>query len=455
MDLDYFKEILIVDDEPSELEDLSKVFLKDMGFEVKKCLYNRADPPDEKYIGVRIAFFDLNITPDEITADEKGSYDWRTNKSASTAFNGLYMALKDVISLENKVYALIFWTNNEECIDSFKDYIKNRNVNDVPDPVYIGCLSKEEFELSNDKPELIKQLLKGTVFYKLMEFERVLHTEVQMMMFNILKIANEDSMSIWDGNNYHINLQSFLRAVASTHAGFERAKANPSKSLTEALMPIIIDKFTKSTDKQKIWDDLLDFSNVSKKNCHFTENNNLPRLNSLFHIDESPKSFDTRGAVFRIEDPKNFFKEKFDYSNQSTVIVETITDFPKGSRQEIEFILIEISSACDYSQNKKRFNKYIVGLKLSKECYNLYINSLKISNKTLKPSVLDLRSSFFDEISGEYFNIFLNKNFVLTLNHEELDEDKIKHLFNFKKEMMDYIGNTYANHISRIGTSTF
>jgi len=455
MDLSYFEDILIVDDDCSELEDLSKVFLENMGCKVETCLYDRTEPPEEKYTGVKIAFFDLNITPDEIIADENGGYDWRTNKSASTAFNGLYMALKDVISLENEVYALIFWTNNEECIDSFKDYIKNRGVSDVPHPVYIGCLSKSEFGTSNDKPDLIKSLLKDTVFYKLMEFERVLHTEVQMMMFNILKIANEEGVSIWDNSKYHINLQSFLRTVASTHAGFERAKDNPSKSLTEALIPIITDKFIKSASKEKVWDELLDFNNVNKSDCKFTENNNLPRLNSLFHIDEMPKSFDTRGAVFRIENPKVFFKEKFDYSNQKRVIAETIVDFPRASREEIQFVLIEVSSACDYSQNKVRFNKYIVGLKLPKTCYDLYMEQLKVNSKALKQSVLDLKSSFFDESNDEYFNIFLNKNFVLTLNHNELDENNINHLFNFKKEMMDYIGNTYANHVSRIGTSLF
>ena len=83
------------------------------------------------------------------------------------------------------------------------------------------------------------------------------------------------------------------------------------------------------------------------------------------------------------------------------------------------------------------------------------MDSLKVNHNVLKQSVLDLKSSFFDEVTNEYFNIFLNKNFVLTLNYNELDEGNIKHLFNFKKEMMDYIGNTYANHISRIGTSLF
>ena len=47
-----------------------------------------------------------------------------------------------------------------------------------------------------------------------MKFEKMLQDEVQNLMFNILDIANEDSMSVWDKDSYHINLQLFLRTIA-------------------------------------------------------------------------------------------------------------------------------------------------------------------------------------------------------------------------------------------------
>lgn len=454
MELDAFENILIVDDEQSEIDDLAHIFKNDMSCEVLTYLYEQDEMNHKKHQNVRIVFFDLNITATAIDTNSMGDIDWRTNPSLRKVFNDLTQAIIDVIHNQNNPYALIFWTKHIEVVDEFKKYILEREVS-LPNPVHISGLDKVKFKNESDKKSMVENVIKDTIFYNLMKFEKMLQDEVQNLMFNILDIANEDSMSVWDKDSYHINLQLFLRTIASTHAGFDRAKANPSKSLTEALIPIITDKFIKSASKENVWDELLDFRNVNKRDCHFTKNNNLPRLNSLFHIDEHPKSFDTRGAVFRIENPKVFFKEKFDYKHQKRVIAETINDFPSASREEVQFILIEVSSACDYSQNKVRFNKYIVGLKLPKKCYDLYMDSLKVNHNFLKQSVLDLKSSFFDEVTNEYFNIFLNKNFVLTLNYNELDEGNIKHLFNFKKEMMDYIGNTYANHISRIGTSLF
>lgn len=454
MKIEFFKEILIVDDEQGEIDDLAYIFKNDMNCEVKTYLYEQDEMNHTKHKNIRIVFFDLNITATAIDINTIEDINYKTNSSLRKVFNDLAQAIIDVIHIQNNPYALIFWTKHIEVVNEFKKYILEREIA-LPNPVHISGLDKVKFKNESDKKSMVESVIKDTIFYNLMTFEKILQNEVKNFMFNILDIANEDSMSVWDEDSYHVNLQLFLRTIASTHAGFNRAKANPSKSLTEALVPIIIDKFIKSASRENIWDELLDFSNINKKDCHFTENNNLPKLNSLFHIDKHPKSFDTRGAVFRIENPKVFFKEKFNYKNQKRVIAETIIDFPSASREEIQFILIEVSSACDYSQNKVRFNKYIVGLKLPKKCYDLYMDSLQVNRNLLKQSVLDLKSSFFDEVNNEYFNIFLNKNFVLTLNHNELDENNIKHLFNFKKEMMDYIGNAYANHISRIGTSLF
>lgn len=454
MKLDAFKNILIVDDEQGEIDDLAYIFENDMDCEVLTYLYEQDELYHKKHENIRIVFFDLNITATAIDTNSMEDINWRTNSSLRKVFNDLAQAIIDVIHSQNTPYALIFWTKHIEVVDEFKKYILERKVA-IPNPVHVSGLDKVKFKNEIDKKSMVESVIKDTIFYNLINFEKMLQDEVKNIMFNILDIANEDNMSIWDKNNYHVNLQLFLRTIASTHVGFENAKANPSKSLTEALIPVITDKFIKIANKNRIWDDLLNFGDINKKDCHFARNNNVPKLNSLFHIDENPKSLNTRGAVFGINDPKVFFKNKFNIKKESTILEETLSGFPKQSRSEVEFILIEISTACDFSQDKRRFNKYIVGLKIKRECYDLYIDNLKTQSKTLRQSVLDIRSSFFDEITGENFNILLNNNFVLTLNHIEENDSTLKHLFTFKKEMMDYIGNTYANHISRIGISAF
>ena len=56
-------------------------------------------------------------------------------------------------------------------------------------------------------------------------------------------------------------------------------------------------------------------------------------------------------------------------------------------------------------------------------------------------------------LNGSEFNIWINFNYVIS----EFSKNKKfgNPLFIFKKEIMDMIGNRYANHISRIGITSF
>lgn len=450
MDINGLNRILIVDDDEGEILNLSTAFKNNFNFEVLTHVYEQSSGVQQKFKDIRIVFFDLNITQTQIIHSDKEG-DWKPN---SKAFNELAVAISEVIDDTNQPYALIFWTKNQEHVEAFKAFVYERMPGKIPSPTHIGCLAKEVFDSSQDKKELITETLKGTIFYELMNFEKILHDEVESLMFHILDIANEDKMFIWN-DSYDSNIRNFLRTIASKHAGFNHSKENPTKSLTEVLLPLLNDRVIKNAEGTKIWDDILDFGSANKKDCQFSDNNNVPKLNSVFHIDENPNKFETRGAVFKVNDPKAFFESKLGIKKPASIISNTLTEFPRESRDKVTFTLMEISSACDYSQKKERFHKYILGLKLPKECYDLYVDGLQTTYKTQSQSTLDIRASFFDEKSGEYFNIILNKNYVLTLNICEKGANELTHLFTFKKEMMDYIGNQYANHVSRIGITSF
>lgn len=57
------------------------------------------------------------------------------------------------------------------------------------------------------------------------------------------------------------------------------------------------------------------------------------------------------------------------------------------------------------------------------------------------------------ENKGKIFQIILSFNHVITLSSEE--GGLLDTLFSLKKEMMDVIGQKYANHIARVGVSRF
>jgi len=73
--------------------------------------------------------------------------------------------------------------------------------------------------------------------------------------------------------------------------------------------------------------------------------------------------------------------------------------------------------------------------------------------KNVADNILPLPYKF--RINTEEIVIALNMNYSFTVVSLFKDEWIGKPLFCFKKELMDMIGNKYANHISRIGITTF
>ena len=70
------------------------------------------------------------------------------------------------------------------------------------------------------------------------------------------------------------------------------------------------------------------------------------------------------------------------------------------------------------------------------------INLTRVSASTLK--VIDYVSD-----DGKIMQLWVNLNFMLGL---DFNDSKLKNIkFGLKGELVNYIGNRYANHISRIG----
>lgn len=454
----YTQKALVVDNNQEELDQLYEV-LDNVGFHVKTHLYDQSVDVDHLFEGYRIVFFDLNITPISIDSNTKDNLDWRTNSNLSEVFGALAQALQDVISSENGQYALILWTKHKELVMSFKDYIFNRHKsNSFPHPFFISYLDKINFTGTETDCEFIDALFDNTILKSFMNFESIIHQQSHNLVSEIINLASKDTVDAWkDDQIIKRNFISFLQKMAVQSAGYSIAKANPSRALSEAITPILKYKIEKSSDSLKVWDEIIDLSAIPEKEVRFPEGFDIAKLNNFFHIDSSPEEFSTRGAVFVLKKESNegsyFFKDKFNIKKSSTFIENTIRGLDKDKRSYVEYVAIEISAACDYSQEKPRLNKYILGLKIPSECYDLYKEEISSRGINLSNATLDFPFKFKDMISCENFNVVLNLNYVCTLNCDE--KIMFEHSFTFKKEIVDYIGNKYANHVSRIGITSY
>ncbi|MFR5656879.1 MAG: hypothetical protein ACLUDU_02265 [Butyricimonas faecihominis] len=106
-------------------------------------------------------------------------------------------------------------------------------------------------------------------------------------------------------------------------------------------------------------------------------------------------------------------------------------------------VFIEISAACDYAQDKKRINPYIIGIMTK-------LPSKEVLNSPTSKAIMELPIFLLNNIPYK-INVYCNYVVGLLPSSSILKEP----LFILKSNLVTQIANFYANHISRIGISEF
>ena len=109
------------------------------------------------------------------------------------------------------------------------------------------------------------------------------------------------------------------------------------------------------------------------KDLTLPKNVSTEKLNSIFHIDTTPENLSIRhrGAVcpFILNDKEDVFNNFFEitYNDWISKTFKYLHD--NCDSNEIQLIALEFSAACDFSQNKIRTNKYILGVLFPSACF--------------------------------------------------------------------------------------
>jgi hypothetical protein len=424
--------IIIVDNETKELYDLGKVFL-DNGLICRTFEYSELH--DEPLEGVRIAFFDIKLNPSGGASEEQ-------------IFSTLVQALKLYIDLKNKPFILIFWTKHNELVANFKDYISSRNDDTIPSPFMVDCIDK--LEIRGEPKALmdkLKKILNEPTIKAIFDFESKALNAASKTVNSIFELVQ--SNDVWgESNSFISNFNKVFSKIAISILGKDHAIENPDKAIYSALMPIL-NYNLENSGSTNYWQDLL--TEIRNKNIKFPDDTIAYKLNSVFHIDNN-KEFDhsTRGGVIKLNLPQDKFNDLFKKNFKSVFgdIIPFDEEYCSKSdrdefRRKSEFLLIEISAACDYSQKNPRLNKYVLTLKTPQ------IDLKKIRQQS--------QSIFKDiplfEFDGEIFKLWVNFNYVFGL----LPTDCLlgKQRFILKSQIINQIGSRYANHVSRIGIASF
>lgn len=450
--------IIIVDDVESQLLDLAKAFLIN-GIACKTILYDQEY--DDPLTGVRLAFFDITLTGKVIDLDLE-VFDYKTDRTLSSVFNDLAIGIRNCVSSSNGPFALVFWSKNTKVVPNFIEYV-NERFQDLPSPILIDTLNKTDF--INKSPEEIKEKIDQIFVNKpvklLFDFESKCEKAAINTVNEIIKVIPNDS----DGNKwpdymlFDKNFGLIFSSIAKATLGNEHAKINTDRAVYEALLPMMNYKILCNAATESDWEQHL--QSIDNSKLQYPEGFSEGMLNSIFHIDNTSKiDYLTRGAVFEYNilpipfEIAYYFRLSKYFKKLETFISDYFFRLKEQSSVELKdlilkkskFIVVEISSSCDYSQNKKRNPKYLLGLHTPR------INKEDIEEKSLSDSVFFKDLPVFN-LNGEEFILWFNFNFVIS------NTFKVKRfgtpLFILKKELIDMIGNRYANHVSRIGITSF
>ena len=426
--------IIIVDNNEGHIKTLNKVFI-DNYIKCRTFVYDTFQKNDSPLTDVRIAFFDINLR-DLPTANE------------SEIFNELANALNDYISPTNGPFALVFWTQNKSLIPAFIDYINTRRPL-TPKPYNLASIDKDDFlELAREDLKTTLELIFEQPSINLfLEYER-----------NVKKAASETINQLYsiipnakwgDNTQFDENLDAIFSKIAIQQLGLSFAKKEPDKAIYESLNPILNNQISLLTTNK--WKARLNKLRTAEKygDVKYPNDFKQSELNTLFHIDFnfSKYSNDARGLVFNLERCNSNFDYffKMDFDSWFFLLTKIKSDKYSEIKDCVELIAIEISSACDFSQDKQRLNKYILALKTP-----------PLTKKDKKEDLVESTFNFDYTLFGskdDPFNVWVNFNYVFSA----LPNDPIlgTPIFLFKKEIMDLIGNRYANYVSRIGITSF
>lgn len=428
--------IIIVDDKLEHLNILSRPFYEN-GIGCKCFEYDIAYANPLK--GVRIAFFDIRITPGAGSSQKK--------------LNDVATAIKQYIHIDNGPFALIFWTSNKQEIDDIKRYIHERHT-DCPKPFVVDFIDKDEFlDKVHELQNKVEAVLNDQTLKLLFEFENLASVSAANTINQVYEIIPRNDA--WgETANFKENFEKVFSKIAVNNLGYSYAKHDPKKGVLGSMLPVLnhhIDTSTNIGDWKSYLTTLANSKNYN--DVKYPLNFSVGKLNAIFHIEKSNGDKEARGAVIEIDKNNTDLLKSLNIDNVDSCF-NSLIPFKSDKRAEkirvrsnSKLVAVEISASCDFANNKKRLNKYILGFITPEIDFKEWVN-----DDIRAESSYNVGGANF-HFNGNDFQIWLNLNFVFGVKGD--NPGLGVPLFVLKKEIMDMIGNKYANHISRIGITSF
>jgi len=430
--------VLVIDNDKPDLDRISKV-LYSINLPALSIHYSAANPPENPFSGIRLAFFDINLI------------DGRVNKIQ--IITSLVNAIKQYINIDNGPYVLIFWTSNKGLVDEIKVHINERELKTVPKPFIIECIDKT-FGTGDPKEleEILLQILSNNIIHLLFDYESKVSQAAGKTLKTIFDVVSNGQDSWGESKGFEENFDLVFSNIACETYGFIHAKKNPTEAVRDGLNPILVNELNNITLSEN-WSAKLENLLNTEEKYQFKKigQQYICQLNSIYHINYNnvKNSKTDRGVVVEFnptdELMESIFGKNIDQIRNCFLPFDS-KQIEKKDRNRIRegsiFVLLEISSACDFAQDNHRNHSFILGLMapaFDLHCTN-HSNSI-------------IRFPYFSYKTQDYI-LFFNSRFIMTIAYSKSDLlGNI--LFRIKNELLNKIITQHSNYISRLGLIQF
>lgn len=314
-------------------------------------------------------------------------------------------------------------------------------------------LSEDKFQdLMNDTSQKIKE---NVVFCSFLLWERILKESSEKMLGELYSILSNEKNTM---EEIIKSLETFFIESAEAYRGkIEKTEEYVYYSYY-LFFNILKDYILKNINKEQ--ENILSLS-ISRTSQEL-EDILKSTLNSKLHLDIDKNQKIYPGNVYKLSDDydqldlKDFFMGLLNHRKINDEVFSMVeekgiskskarSEICSKIKEDIEYIVCEISPNCDFAQNKKLFNKVIFGViadAANKDFFNDHIENFYISPKFCIDSKKKILVFSFRSLKTNSLN-----------DDKYLNENNFK--FRIRNELLCEIQTKLSNHIGRLGIISF
>lgn len=412
---------------------------------------------ERKISGVRLIFLDISLSEGAV--------------GDTTTYSILTNVLEGIVGKHNGPYAVVFWTTNIAEKDGAEEYIRKNLpvVNSTLPSVFIS-LDKKDY-LYGEPQDCIKKLRKSldenlkdqNMLNFLVEWERIAMESPEKTVSALMYETKTQ------GTN--AAMEEMLFSIANIVSNGVDQKSVATRNVLETLGELMLNNYTKTIADAKTVERLseywkLHFADAETAEVQEATEENEPEqcsisletkavLNSAFNIDfnsDGKQQMPGRVWILNKEDiplPMDQFKQAIlgkDWSDELTSKSKLL------ARATCIPVILDITSECDYAQNRLTVHRVVYGYLVSFEIEKDKIDKFRkdIREKMNKCSDANYVSPLIFANNCVSMMLF-NSRFICFSNGDCLE--KHKYLFGINTNMLRSIKKVVSDYIGRIGIS--